>query len=101
VPWNYFPDNEDDLDDGRVFSNDAYDLLIYTGKTVIWLWPDLEIIPIDLVETQDAEDFYKLLKKYQIRYILTDRRYIIRSDSFRGRSYPEYFYNKCVTISLS
>jgi hypothetical protein len=72
---------------------------MYTGKPVIWPWPDLEIMPIGLDETQDAEDFCRLLKEYQIRYILTDRRYIIRSNSFRGRSYPEYFYNNCITFS--
>jgi hypothetical protein len=50
VPWNYFPDKEDDFDDGRAFSNYAFDVLFYPGKPVIWPWPDLGIIPIGLVE---------------------------------------------------
>jgi hypothetical protein len=90
---------EDDFDDGRVFCIHAFDVLMYTGKPVIWPYANLLNIPVDLVERQDAQKFYKRLKKYQIRYILIDTRYVIRSDSFRGRSYPEYFYNNCITLS--
>jgi 4-amino-4-deoxy-L-arabinose transferase-like glycosyltransferase len=89
---------EDDFHDGRVFSIHAFDVLMYTGKPVIWPYPDLENIPLDLVETQDAEDFYRLLKKYQIKYILIDSRYVV-SDTFMGRNYPEYFHNNCITLS--
>lgn len=90
---------EDDFDEGRVFCIYAFDVLMYTGKPVIWPYPDLEKIPIDLVEKQEAQEFYGLLKKYQIRYILIDSRYIVKGESFRGRSYPEYFYNNCITLS--
>jgi hypothetical protein len=90
---------EDSFEEDRVFCIYAFDVLMYTGKPVIWPYPDLGKIPIDLVEDRDANAFYGLLKKYQIRYILIDNRYIVRGKSFRGRSYPEYFYNNCITLS--
>jgi hypothetical protein len=90
---------EDDFREGRIFSLHPFAVLMYTGKPVIWPHPKLRNAPVDLVEKQDAQKFYRHLKKYQIRYILIDMRYIIRSDSFRGRSYPDYFYNNCITLS--
>lgn len=91
---------EDDFEGGgRVFGLHPFAVLMYTGKPIIWPHPKLRNAPAELVEKQDAQKFYGRLKKYQIRYILIDRRYIMRSDSFRGRSYPEYFYNNCITLS--
>lgn len=90
---------DDDSEGGRVFGLHPFAVLMYAGKPVIWPHPKLKDIPMDLVEKQDAQNFYKRLKEYQVRYILIDMRYVIRSDSFRGRSYPDYLYDNCITLS--
>jgi hypothetical protein len=90
---------DEDVEGGRIFGLHPFAVLMYTGKPVIWPHPKLKNAPVDLVEKQDAERFYERLKKYQIRYILIDTRYVIKSGSFRGRSYPNYLYDNCIALS--
>jgi 4-amino-4-deoxy-L-arabinose transferase-like glycosyltransferase len=82
----------------RVFCIHTFGVLMYTGKPVIWPHPKLKNIPVDLVEKQDAENFYSLLKSYKIKYILLDFG-LAGGDRFMGRNYPIYFYNNCVALA--
>ena len=81
--------------DGRTFSIYPFDVIVHAGKPAIWPLPNLRQIPIDLVEKTDAAHLYKLLKKYNIKYILIDRRYVYQGDDFTGRNYPQHLYVNC------
>ena len=89
----------DSFTNGRVFCIYAFDILMYTGKPVIWPYPNLKDIPVELVEKQDEQEFYRLLRKYEIGYILLDSVFITKGSSFTGRGYPIYFHNSCVSLS--
>jgi 4-amino-4-deoxy-L-arabinose transferase-like glycosyltransferase len=84
--------------DTRVFSVHTFGVLMYTGKPVIWPHPKLKNIPVDLVEKQDAEDFYRLLKSYKVKYILLDFG-LVGGDRFIGRNYPIHLYNNCIALT--
>lgn len=71
---------------------------MYTRKAVIWPYPNLKDIPIGLMEKQTAQQFYDLLKKYEIKYILIDNRFILNTDKFNGRSYPLFVIRNCETL---
>jgi len=89
---------EDDSIEGRIFCIDSFDTLMYTGKPVIWPHPKLRHIPVDLVEAQDAKEFYSLLKKYQIKTILINKKFV-RGNTYVGRNYPLYFFNNCLALN--
>jgi hypothetical protein len=62
---------------------------------VIWPHAKLRNIPTDLLEKQNSDDLYRLLKKYQITFILIETPLIVRSNKFYARSYPLYFVRTC------
>ena len=72
-----------------------FDILIYSRKHVIWPHPKQLKTPVDLLEKQNADELYRLLKKYQIKYILIDKGRVVKSDHFRSRTYPLYFVITC------
>jgi hypothetical protein len=86
---------KDQTSNGRTLVIYAFDTLMYTRRNVIWPYPNLNEIPIDLVEKQTAPQLYTLFKKYQIDYILIDTRFILNADHFNGRTYPLYFIRNC------
>ena len=79
----------------RTLCIDRFDVLMYTKKPVIWPHPKLRNIPIDLVEKQSAEEFYGVLKKYQIKYVLINLHFVKETDMFFGRNYPMPFLRNC------
>jgi 4-amino-4-deoxy-L-arabinose transferase-like glycosyltransferase len=87
--------SEDNSKKGRIFCIYAFDVLMYTGKPVIWPFPNLNDIPVALVEKQKSGEFHKLLKEYQIKYIVIDKTRIKRTERFDGMSYPHYFIHNC------
>jgi len=72
-----------------------FDVLMYTQKSVIWPHPKLSNPPMDLVEQQSAEELYRVLKKYQIKYILINLALVQNTDKFIGRNYPLPFMKNC------
>ena len=86
---------KDHSSDGRTLAIYAFDTLMYTRKPVIWPYPNLNHIPIDIMEQQTASQLYKLFKKYEIDYILIDTRFILNTDHFNGRAYPLYLIRNC------
>jgi hypothetical protein len=89
---------EDPASDDRTLVIYAFDTLMYARKPVIWPYPNLKDIPIDLLEKQTAQKFFDLLKKYRIKYILIDTRFILNTDRFNGRSYPLFVMRNCETL---
>ena len=89
---------ENSSDDGRTLVIYAFDTLVYSQKPVIWPYPNLKDIPIDLLEKQSAQQFYELLKKYEIKYILIDTKFILNTEQFNGRSYPFFVMRNCETL---
>jgi hypothetical protein len=81
--------------DGRTLVIQAFDFLMYTRKPVIWPYPNLRNIPIDLFAKQAPDKLYALLKQYNIDYILIDMRYVSGADSFNGRNFPLSFVRNC------
>jgi hypothetical protein len=73
---------------GRILSVNKFDVLVYTRKPVIWPHPKLRIYPLDLFEKQNVENLYRLLKSYQIRYVLINLVHVTNTDRFLGRNYP-------------
>jgi 4-amino-4-deoxy-L-arabinose transferase-like glycosyltransferase len=82
-------------DDGRVFTINAFDVLMYSQKPVIWPYPNLGDIPIELFEKHNSQEFYALLKKYNIRYILVNMVFVRDTDAYFGRNYPLHFMRNC------
>ena len=82
-------------EDGRVFSIYAFDVLMYSQKPVIWPYPNLDDIPIELFEKHNNQEFYALLKKYNIKYILVDMLFVSDTDAYGGRNYPLHFMRNC------
>ena len=80
---------------GRIFVLQAFDIFMYTRKPVIWPYPNLNNIPIDLVEKQTTSQLYKAFKKYQIDYILIDLRKSLNAGPYNGRSYPLHLIINC------
>lgn len=79
----------------RTLAVQAFDYLMLTGKPVIWLYPNLRDIPIDLFEAQTPFEQYNVLKKYNIDLVLIDTRYVGTNYDFMGRNYPLTFVNNC------
>jgi hypothetical protein len=77
----------------------AFDTAIYSGKPVIWPYPDLRTIPIDLFEKQPPSNLYILLKRYRIGYILIDFHLVTNFDKYVGRNYPLSFVRNCETLT--
>jgi 4-amino-4-deoxy-L-arabinose transferase-like glycosyltransferase len=86
---------EDDFKEERVFSIYPVDILMYTKKNVIWPWPNLHDIPVDIMQADNPSSFSSLLDKYNIRYILIDNRFVSTRDYFHGRNYTSSFYYNC------
>jgi hypothetical protein len=85
-------------EDGRVFSINAFDVLMYSQKPVIWPYPNLNDVPIELFEKHNNQEFYALLKKYNIKYILVDMVFVRNTDAYLGRNYPLHFMRNCETL---
>jgi len=85
---------------GRTLSIDPFGVIYHAGKPAIWPFANLRKIPIDLVENTDAENLYKLLKRYNIKYVLIDRRYAYQGNDFNGRNYPQHLYVNCQLLKL-
>jgi hypothetical protein len=68
---------------------------MYLKIPAIWPHAKLRNNPIDLLEKQNADELYRLLKKYQIKFILIETPRIVESDKFYARSYPLYFVRTC------
>ena len=81
--------------DGRVFSVFAFDVLMYSQKPVIWPYPNLGDIPLELFEEHNTEELYALLKKYNIKYILINMAFVRNTDTYFGRNYPLHFMRIC------
>jgi hypothetical protein len=77
----------------------AFDTAMYSGKPVIWPYPDLQTIPTNLFEEQTPSDLWNLLKKYQIGYILVDFQLVTNFDKYVGRNYPLSFMRNCETLT--
>jgi len=82
----------DDTSNGRTL------VIQYTRKPVIWPYPNLRNIPIDLFEKQTPDKLYDLLKQYNIKYVMIDTRFVLNSDKFIGRNYPLSFVRNCETL---
>ena len=87
--------DDSSYDDGRVFSINVFDVLMYTQKPVIWPYPNLGDIPIELFEKHNTQKFYALLKKYHIKYILIDMVFVRNTEAYFGRNYPLHFVRNC------
>ena len=72
---------------------------MYTGKPVIWPYPDLRTTPIVLFDKQTPEALWNLLKKYQIGYILVDFQLVTNFDRYVGRNYPLSFMRNCEVLT--
>ena len=81
--------------DGRVFSVFAFDVLMYSQKPVIWPYPNLDDIPLELFEKHNTDELYALLKKYNIKYILINMAFVRNTDAYMGRNYPLHFMRNC------
>ncbi len=66
---------KDNTSNGKTLVVHAFDTAMYYGKPVIWPYPNLRTIPIDLFEKQSPARSIYLLKKYSIDYILIDFQY--------------------------
>ncbi len=86
--------------DGRTFSIHPFGVIFHAAKPAIWPLPNLRQTPLDLVEKTDTVHLYKLLKKYNIKYILIDRRYVYQGDDFMGRTYPQPLYLNCQRLNF-
>ncbi len=84
----------DDSIEGRIFCINAFDVLMYTGKPVIWPQWKLRNVPFDLVETRNAAKLYSLLRQYEIDTILI-RDALVKGNTFYGRNYPIHFRSNC------
>jgi 4-amino-4-deoxy-L-arabinose transferase-like glycosyltransferase len=79
----------------RVFSINAFDVLMYGQKPVIWPYPNLGEIPLELFEKQRSQELYALLNKYNIKYILINMVFVRNTDTYWGRNYPLHFMRNC------
>jgi len=79
---------EDHSSSGRILSVNKFDVLVYTRKPVIWPHPKLSRNPLDLFNKQSPDNLYRLLKYYQIKYVLINVDLVTNTDRFFGRNYP-------------
>ena len=79
---------EDHSSSGRILSVNKFDVLVYTRKPVIWPHPKLSRNPLDLFNKQSPDNLYRLLKYYQIKYVLINVGLVTNTDRFFGRNYP-------------
>jgi len=86
---------EDKSSDSRILCLRKFDAIMYLKIPAIWPHAKLRNIPTDLLEKQNADDLYRLLKKYQITFILIETPLIVKSKKFYARSYPLYFVRTC------
>jgi len=86
---------KDKSTDGRTLVIQAFDYLMYTRKPVIWLYPNLRDIPLNLFEKQTPEKLYAVLKQYNIDYIVIDTRHISVDDKVTIHKYPLTFLRTC------
>ena len=86
---------KDSSSDSRLLCLRKFDAIMYLKMPVIWPHAKLRNIPNDLLAKQNADDLYRLLEKYQIKFILIETPLIVRSDKFYARSYPLYFVRTC------
>lgn len=89
---------KDNTSNGKTLVVHALDTVMYSGKPVIWPFPDLRTIPINLFEKQSPDKLYDLLMHYNIDYILIDLRFVTSHDNFIGRNYPLAFVRNCETL---
>ena len=85
----------DHRSDGRTLVNQGFDFLMYSHKPVIWPYPNLRDIPLNLFKKQPPDELYALLKQYNIDFIIIDTGYVLNSDDFIGRNYPLSFVRNC------
>ena len=90
---------KDDTSNDKTLVIYAFDTAMYSGKPVIWPFPNLRTIPIDLFERQTPSNLYNLLKEYRIGYILVDFRFVTNTDKYNGRNYPLSFVRNCETLT--
>jgi 4-amino-4-deoxy-L-arabinose transferase-like glycosyltransferase len=86
---------KDSSSDSRILCLRKFDAIMHLKIPAIWPHAKLNNIPIELLEKQNADDLYRLLKKYKIKFILIEAPLIARIDKFQGRSYPLYFARRC------
>jgi len=86
---------KDDSLNGRTLFIFAFDYLMFTRKPVIWPYPNLRNIPVNLFDKQTPSKLYGLLKHYNIGLILIDMRFVSNTDEFMGRNYPLSFIRNC------
>ena len=91
---------KDNISNSRVLAINAFDATMYSGKPVIWPYPDLRTIPEDLFDQQSPLELWHLLKKYQIGYILVNFNMVTKLDKFMGRNYPLPFMRNCEILTL-
>jgi len=89
----------DETSSGSTLVVYAFDTAMYTHKPVIWPYPNLREIPINLFENHTATSLYHLLENYRIDYILIDFKFVTNSDKFMGRNYPLSFVRNCETLA--
>ena len=90
---------KDNISNSRILSINAFDTAMYSGKPVIWPYPDLRTIPVNLFDKQSPLDLWHLLKEYQIGYILVNFNMVTRLDKYMGRNYPLPFMRNCEILT--
>jgi len=90
---------KDNMENSMTLVAHAFDMAMYSRKPVIWPYPNLQTIPINLFEKQPPADLYNLLKKYRIGYILIDFQLVTKDDKFVGNNYPLSFVRNCETLT--
>jgi len=89
---------KDNSTEGRTLVIQAFDYLMYTGKPVIWPYPNLQKIPLNLFEKQPPDKLYAVLKEYNIGYIVIDTRHIIETNKITIHKYPLSFVRNCEAL---
>jgi len=90
---------KDNTSSQKTLSVYAFDTAVYSGKPVIWPYPVLKTIPINLFEKQAPSDLLNLLKEYRIGYILVDFQLVTNFDKYVGRNYPLSFMRNCEALA--
>jgi len=90
---------KDNIANDRTLVVYAFDATMYSDKPVIWPYPNLQTIPIDLFDEQSSSNLYKLLKNYRIGHILVDFQLVTTSDRYIGRNYPLSFMRNCESLT--
>ncbi len=67
----------------------------------MWVHPDLRSVPIELVDEEDVDRFYGLLKLYGIELILVDISSILPKNDYFERSYTGIFISNCEKLKAA